>query len=93
MQTEGPGGERDTLERLAADEATLDELERNRQVIFRYCDADGRLTSEANPNGASGRDTLLSWDLLCDRFEQSWRQGDRPDPVQRDSLILLNNNR
>jgi phosphoribosylformylglycinamidine synthase len=36
-----------------ADEATLDELERNRQVIFRYCDAEGRLISEANPNGSA----------------------------------------
>ena len=36
-----------------ADESTLDELERNHQVIFRYCDAEGRLTSEANPNGSS----------------------------------------
>src|SRR5687767_642316 len=35
-----------------ADDATLDELERNRQVIFRYCDEEGRLTSEANPNGS-----------------------------------------
>ena len=36
-----------------ADEETLDELERNRQVIFRYCDEEGRLTSEANPNGSA----------------------------------------
>jgi phosphoribosylformylglycinamidine synthase subunit PurQ / glutaminase len=36
-----------------ADEATLDELERNRQVIFRYSDAEGRLTGEANPNGSA----------------------------------------
>ncbi len=36
-----------------ADEATLDELERHRQVIFRYCDDEGRLTSEANPNGSA----------------------------------------
>jgi phosphoribosylformylglycinamidine synthase len=36
-----------------ADEATLDELERNRQVIFRYCDGEGRLTSDANPNGSA----------------------------------------
>ncbi|MEA2235441.1 MAG: phosphoribosylformylglycinamidine synthase subunit PurQ / glutaminase [Thermoanaerobaculia bacterium] len=36
-----------------ADDATLDALERNRQVIFRYCDAEGRLTREANPNGSS----------------------------------------
>jgi len=36
-----------------ADDATLDELERNRQVVFRYCDDEGRLTSEANPNGSA----------------------------------------
>jgi phosphoribosylformylglycinamidine synthase len=36
-----------------ADDATLDELERNRQVLFRYSDAEGRLTSEANPNGSA----------------------------------------
>lgn len=36
-----------------ADDATLDELERNNQVVFRYCDAEGRITSEANPNGSA----------------------------------------
>lgn len=36
-----------------ADDDTLDELERNRQVIFRYCDEEGRLTSDANPNGSA----------------------------------------
>ena len=36
-----------------ADEATLDELERNNQVVFRYCDAEGRVTREANPNGSA----------------------------------------
>jgi phosphoribosylformylglycinamidine synthase subunit PurQ / glutaminase len=36
-----------------ADDATLDDLERNRQVIFRYCDAEGRITREANPNGSA----------------------------------------
>ena len=36
-----------------ADEATLDELERNGQVVFRYCDEEGRLTAEANPNGSA----------------------------------------
>jgi len=36
-----------------ADDAVLDELERNRQVIFRYCDAEGRLTGESNPNGSA----------------------------------------
>lgn len=36
-----------------ADDETLDRLEENRQVIFRYCDEGGRLTAEANPNGSS----------------------------------------
>ncbi len=36
-----------------ADEATLDELERNRQVIFRYCDEEGRVPRAANPNGSA----------------------------------------
>ena len=31
---------------------TLAEIERNGQVVFRYCDADGRLTDEANVNGS-----------------------------------------
>lgn len=36
-----------------ADEETLDELEHNRQVIFRYTDPDGQLTAGANPNGSA----------------------------------------
>ena len=36
-----------------ADETTLDELERNGQVIFRYCDSEGRITRESNPNGSA----------------------------------------
>ncbi len=36
------------------DPATLERLERNRQVILRYVDANGRVTPEANPNGSMG---------------------------------------
>jgi phosphoribosylformylglycinamidine synthase len=36
-----------------ADEATLDELEANGRVIFRYCDAAGQVTAGSNPNGSS----------------------------------------
>lgn len=39
--------------RYHADEATLDQLESNNQVIFRYCDEKGLVTPEANPNGAT----------------------------------------
>jgi len=36
-----------------ADEKTLDQLESNGQVIFRYCNENGDLTDESNPNGAA----------------------------------------
>ncbi|MGH2516289.1 MAG: phosphoribosylformylglycinamidine synthase subunit PurQ [Ktedonobacterales bacterium] len=35
-----------------ADDATLDELEASGAVLFRYCDTNGGLTPEANPNGS-----------------------------------------
>ncbi len=38
--------------RYHADEATLDDLEKNDQVIFRYCDEKGHINATANPNGA-----------------------------------------
>ncbi|CAN5724155.1 phosphoribosylformylglycinamidine synthase subunit PurQ [soil metagenome] len=38
--------------RYYADEKTLDELENNNQVIYRYANETGALTEEANPNGA-----------------------------------------
>jgi len=36
-----------------AEEDALDELERNRQVIFRYCDEEGRIIFASNPNGSA----------------------------------------
>lgn len=39
--------------RYHADDAVLDALEANGQVIYRYCDASGGVGSNANPNGAS----------------------------------------
>ena len=38
--------------RYYADEATLKQLNANNQVMFRYCDANGNVTDEANPNGS-----------------------------------------
>ena len=37
-----------------ADRETLSALENNGRVVFRYCDADGNVSSEANPNGSVG---------------------------------------
>ena len=39
--------------RYYADEKTLDALEANNQVIFYYCDEEGKVTPGSNPNGAS----------------------------------------
>ena len=39
--------------RYYADEKTLNELEINGQIIFRYCDENGKITEAANPNGAT----------------------------------------
>jgi phosphoribosylformylglycinamidine synthase len=44
------------------DEETLRELQAEDRIIFRYCDAEGRVTPEANPNGA--RDSIAG---ICNR--------------------------
>ena len=36
-----------------AEPATLDQLEAERRVVFRYCSADGKITDAANPNGSA----------------------------------------
>jgi phosphoribosylformylglycinamidine synthase len=38
--------------RYYADEKTLDDLEANNQVLYRYCDEKGNITWESNPNGS-----------------------------------------
>ena len=38
--------------RYFADDATLDDLEANERVAFRYCTAEGEVTPAANPNGS-----------------------------------------
>ncbi|MDE2993478.1 MAG: phosphoribosylformylglycinamidine synthase subunit PurQ, partial [Chloroflexota bacterium] len=35
-----------------ADAGKLADLERRGQIVFRYCDSQGRVTAAANPNGA-----------------------------------------
>ena len=36
-----------------AEPKVLEEMEARQQILFRYCDAEGRVTAEANPNGSS----------------------------------------
>lgn len=38
--------------RFYADDATLKSIEKNKQVLFRYCDENGKITKAANPNGS-----------------------------------------
>lgn len=38
--------------RYYADSTTLNELKQNDQILFKYCDADGNITDESNPNGS-----------------------------------------
>jgi phosphoribosylformylglycinamidine synthase len=39
--------------RFFADDAVLDELESSGRIAFRYCEADGSLTPDSNPNGSA----------------------------------------
>ena len=36
-----------------ADQETLDELKASNRILFRYCEPDGRITPDANPNGSA----------------------------------------
>lgn len=38
--------------RFYSDEKTLEELNKNGQVLFRYCDENGNITDSSNPNGS-----------------------------------------
>jgi phosphoribosylformylglycinamidine synthase subunit PurQ / glutaminase len=38
--------------RFYADEETIKQLNQNDQVMFRYCDENGNITSDSNPNGS-----------------------------------------
>ena len=66
-----------------ADEKILDELEANGQVIFRYCDENGMITREANPNGAARNIAGI-----CNAQRNVW--GMMPHPERACSPLLGN---
>ena len=39
--------------RYYADAATMDQLKKNNQIVFRYCDEHGEIHMDANPNGST----------------------------------------
>jgi len=69
--------------RYYADEKTLNELEANAQVIFRYCDENGKVTVAANPNGS-----LRNIAGICSRKRNVF--GMMPHPERACSSVLGN---
>ncbi len=63
------------------DDAALGELQRNDQIIFRYCSPDGRLDPAANPNGS-----LDSIAGVCNRERNVF--GLMPHPERADEAAL-----
>jgi phosphoribosylformylglycinamidine synthase subunit PurQ / glutaminase len=39
--------------RYYADPSLLDEMEANGQILWKYCDAEGKITTDSNPNGST----------------------------------------
>jgi phosphoribosylformylglycinamidine synthase len=63
------------------DDATLRELQREDRIIFRYSDADGNTTDEANPNGS--RDSIAG---LCNRARNVFGMMPHPERACEDLL-------
>jgi phosphoribosylformylglycinamidine synthase len=64
-----------------ADDATLEKLKANRQILWQYCDATGNLTDKANPNGS-----LLNIAGICN--ERRNVGGLMPHPDRASESIL-----
>jgi phosphoribosylformylglycinamidine synthase len=69
--------------RYFADEATLKAMERNGQIIFKYCDNYGGITAESNPNGS-----LLNIAGVCNAAKNVF--GMMPHPDRADDKQLAN---
>jgi phosphoribosylformylglycinamidine synthase subunit PurQ / glutaminase len=69
--------------RYYADEATLQELKANDQILFKYCDAEGQITEDANPNGA-----ILNIAGICNKNRNVI--GMMPHPERASEQVLAN---
>lgn len=69
--------------RYFADDATLQELQANDQILFKYCDEKGNITDESNPNGA-----LLNIAGICNRERNVF--GMMPHPERASEAALSN---
>jgi phosphoribosylformylglycinamidine synthase len=70
--------------RFYADATTLDNIESNGQVIYRYCDQNGKINASANPNGS-----LNNIAGICNASRNVF--GMMPHPERAVSGILGNN--
>jgi phosphoribosylformylglycinamidine synthase subunit PurQ / glutaminase len=69
--------------RYFANDKTLEELEMHRQIIYRYCDENGKITTESNPNGA-----IHNIAGICNKERNVY--GMMPHPERATSNILSN---
>ena len=74
-----------------ADEKTLKELEANDQILFKYCDSNGAITPESNPNGS-----LANIAGVCNRGKNVFGMMPHPERAadvnlgNTDGLFLFN---
>lgn len=69
--------------RYYADDATLDELEKNKQILFYYCNENGEQEGKINPNGS-----LRNIAGICNRAKNVF--GMMPHPERATSVALGN---
>lgn len=69
--------------RYHADAQTLSDLENNGQILFYYCDEEGKLATDANPNGS-----LKSIAGICNKGKNVF--GMMPHPERASSEALSN---
>ncbi|MEO6546495.1 MAG: phosphoribosylformylglycinamidine synthase subunit PurQ [Ferruginibacter sp.] len=67
--------------RYFADEATLEQLEMHRQIIYRYCDEKCTVNSESNPNGA-----LHNIAGICNKARNVYGMMPHPERACNDAL-------
>lgn len=69
--------------RFFADDITIEELEKNNQIIFKYCDKNGNISDGSNPNGS-----LANIAGICNKNKNVF--GMMPHPERAADPLLSN---